>query len=149
MRYKENEMMTFEEIRELRNRTNPFANGLGMVVTEIKEGYARVEVPIQESMENAAHSVHGGLMYTLCDAACGAAAASYQYKVTTVDSSFHYLRPAIECKMLYAVAKEVKHGKRIMVYDVELFDETDKLLCKGIFSMMQLKFPIVPEPETK
>lgn len=138
-------MMTFEEIKELRNHTNPFANGLGMVITEIQEGYARVEVPIQGSMENAAHSVHGGLMYTLCDAACGAAAASYQYKVTTVDSSFHYLRPAIECKMLYAIAKEVKHGKRIMVYDVELFDEKDTLLCKGIFSMMQLKFPLTAE----
>ena len=62
-----------------------------------------------------------------------------------MDTSFYYLRPALHCRKLRAVAKEVKHGKRIMVFDLEVFDDEDTLLCKGTFTMMQLKFPIVNE----
>ena len=32
-----------------------------------------------------------------------------------------------------------------MVFDLEVFDDEDTLLCKGTFTMMQLKFPIVNE----
>ncbi len=134
-------MLTYDEIRELCNTTNPFANNLGIEVKEIKEGYSRVEVPVHDGLLNLAGSVHGGMLFTLCDVASGAAASSYQNKATTVDSSFHFLRPALNCKKLCAIAKEVKHGKRIMVFDVEVFNEDEKLLCKGIYTMMQLKFP--------
>lgn len=137
--------MTHEEIRDYLNHKNPFPNKLGVVITEIREGYATAEVPVQDYMTNGASSVHGGMLFTLCDTTCGAAAASYQYKTTTVDTSFYYLRPALHCSKLRAVAKEVKHGKRIMVFDLEVFDDADTLLCKGTFSMMQLKFPIVNE----
>ena len=92
--------MTYEEIRDYLNHKNPFPNKLGVVITEIREGYATAEVPVQDYMTNGASSVHGGMLFTLCDTTCGAAAASYQYKTTTVDTSFYYLRPALHCSKL-------------------------------------------------
>ena len=104
-------MLTYDDIKDLCNTTNPFANNIGIRVMEIKEGYSRVEVPVHDGLLNVAGAVHGGMLFTLCDVACGAAASSYQYKATTVDSSFHFLRPALNCTRLHAIAKELKHGK--------------------------------------
>jgi acyl-CoA thioesterase len=143
-------MLTYDDIKDLCNTTNPFANNIGIKVMEIQEGYSRVEVPVHEGLLNVAGAVHGGMLFTLCDVACGAAASSYQYKATTVDSSFHFLRPALNCTRLRAIAKELKHGKRVMVYEVEVFNEEETMLCKGVYTMMQLKFPFEkPKAEEK
>ena len=81
--------MTYEEIKEdYLNHKNPFPNKLGVVITEIQEGYATAGAGAGLYQTNGASSVHGGMLFTLCDTTCGAAAASYQYKTTTVDTSF-------------------------------------------------------------
>ena len=46
--------MTYEEIRDYLNHKNPFPNKLGVVITEIREGYATAEVPVQDYMTNGA-----------------------------------------------------------------------------------------------
>ncbi len=134
--------MDYTDIMNLRNETNPYALEQGIYVTALSEGCATVSVNIQDYMKNPAGSTHGGLLYTLCDVATAAAGASYGYHVTTVDCSFYFLRAAINVPELFAEAREIKHGRRVMVFEADVKDREGTLYCRGIFTIMKLKTPL-------
>ncbi|MGN0159115.1 MAG: PaaI family thioesterase [Brotaphodocola sp.] len=133
--------MTCEEILKYRNENNEFASFLGIVTTEMTPGYAKGEMHLTEHHINAVGSVHGGAIFALADTIGGAAAASHGTRITTVSGDFHYLSAAIGSKKLIGVAREIKYGKRIRVYDVEIQDEQDRLIAKGMFSYYNLGTP--------
>lgn len=136
--------MNYEKIIKYRNDSNAFANMVNSYITELDTGYAKAEMTITEKHLNPVGSVHGGCLYTIADIACGAAASSHGYQVTTLDSNFHYLRPGLGTTHLYAEARELKYGKRVMVYQVTIKDQNDTVLTEGIFTFMSLgkKLPI-------
>ena len=134
--------MDLNQILKLRNEPNPYAAEQGIKVVELTEGKSTVHVKIQDYMKNPAGSTHGGLLYSLCDVATAAAAASYGYHVTTVDSSFHYLRAALNVSELFAEAREIKHGRRVMVFEADVTDSEGTLYCRGIFTIMKLDIPL-------
>ncbi len=138
--------MTYQEIMDLRNRTNIFSIRQGIKVIDMHEGYAKASVKITKESMNPTHSVHGGLLFTLCDVASGSAACSHGIQITTVDGSIHYLRAAIDVDELFAESREVKHGKRIMVVETDVTDAEGTLYCTGIFTLMKLG-PIVTDED--
>ena len=138
-------MMSLEDYMAYRNEHNEYAAFLGIRTTEMREGYARGELAIRKEYENAIGSVHGGCLFSLADTIGGSAAASYGMRVTTLSSDFHYLSPGIGVKKLYAEAKEIKNGKRISVYEVEVAGEDGKLLAKGTFTFFNLGVPLISD----
>lgn len=135
-------MDKFEKLKENRKFMKGFAAETGIEEVEIKKGYARGEIKITKDHMNVIGSVHGGCIFTLADTISGAAACSYGFYQTTVSGSINYLSPAINISKLIAVAKEVKHGKTISVYDVDILNEDDKLLANASFTYFNLKRPI-------
>lgn len=140
-------MTAFEDYIAYRNDHNEYAAFLGIRTTEMKEGYARGEMTVRREYENAIGSVHGGCLFSLADTIGGSAAASYGMRTTTLSSDFHYLTPGIGQEKLYAEAKEIKKGKRISVYEVEVRGEDGKLLAKGTFTFFNLGVPLIAEEE--
>lgn len=134
--------MDYERLLKHRNEVNNYAKFLGIVTTEIKEGYAKAQMEIRPEHENAVGSVHGGAIFSLADTCAGAAAASYGTKMTTVSDDFHYLSPAMEVKALYAEAKAIKHGKRMSILEVEVLTDGKKLVAKGTFTYFNLGVPL-------
>ncbi len=128
--------MDFQHLIDTRNATNAFANYLGLKIVDIQEGYSKCEMPINDNMKNPINSVHGGVLFTIADVAAGAAAASHGEKITTLDSSFHYLRAGLNTTALCAEAFEIKGGKNILVYNVKVYDQDMKVLCEGTFTYM-------------
>ena len=134
--------MDFEKLKEHRNQTNVFAHFIGLRITQIQQGTAQVELPITQNHLNPIGSVHGGCLATIADVVGGAAASSYGYQVTTLDSNLHYLRAGLNAACLYGKARELKHGKRIMVYEISIEDQDGTVLVEGIFTYMTLNQPI-------
>lgn len=131
--------MTCEEIMKYRNENNPFAVLLGIRTLEMKSGYAKGEMDLTEHHKNAVGSAHGGCIFALADTVGGAASASHGTRTTTISGDFHYLSAAMgDSKKLIGVAKEIKYGKKIRVYDVEISDDLGRLIAKGIFSYYNL-----------
>ena len=131
--------MNKEELMQVGSEKNHFANYLGIRITEIKEGYAKGEMEIEDKFQNIINSVHGGCLFSLADTIAGAAAISYGEMATTISGSMNYLSPAMDTKKIMATAIEIKHGKRISVYDVEVVNDIGKLLAKGSFSFFNLE----------
>lgn len=123
--------MEFQKLIDFRNEYPGFAKEMGMKVTEVSMGYARVEMEIDERSGNPIGSVHGGVIFALADTAGGVAATSRGSFVTTVSGDISYLNPAIQVKKLVGVTQELKAGKNVLVYDVLILDETEKLIAKA------------------
>lgn len=131
-------MLSYDKIRKYRDSKNKYAKYMGIVTTEIKEGYARGEMKIREEYENAVGSLHGGITFAIADTISGAAAASRGMKMTTLGCDFHYLSPGFDTQMIYAEAKELKYGKTICVYETKVCDDDDRLLARGTFTYFNL-----------
>ena len=138
--------MTLERIVQFRTMHNRFMQMLGIRLVEIDEGYARCEMPIKEEYNNPNDSVHGGVIFTLADCVSGYAASTHGMRCTTLDSTISYLKPALNAKMLYGEAREVKYGKTVLVYDVSVTDDQDRLIARSTFTYYNLGVPI---PETE
>ncbi len=116
--------MDFEKLKELRNVG--FNRAVGVVTTEISEGYAKAEVEIGPQHMNPIGSVHGGVLFTIADITAGAAATSRGRYMTTMSSNMNFLRPAINCKKLYGETREIKLGKQVCVYEVTITDDAGR-----------------------
>ena len=138
--------MCSEECRkwmEYRNNHYGFTREMGMKVTEVSDGYARVEMDIDKRSGNPIGSVHGGVIFALADTAGGVAATTKGSYVTTVTGNINYLNPALTVKRLIATTREVKVGKNILVYDVSVRDENEKIIAEARMTFYSLHKKVV------
>lgn len=134
--------MDYEKLIQVRQARNAFCNSIGLIVTEIGPGRAKSKLPLNGTHMNPVGSVHGGCIFTMADTTAGSAASSYGIQVTTLDSTIHFLRPGLDTDCLYAEATEIKHGKRVSVYGVEVTDSAGTLLAHATFTYASLGKPI-------
>ncbi len=129
--------MDFERLKEIRN--TGFIKEIGFVLTELTEGHAKGELPLNDMHDNPIGSVHGGVIFAICDTVGGAAATSYGRFVTTVSGNINYLRPAMKgCKKLIGESVEVKVGKTMCVYDVIISDDEGREIAKATMTYYYL-----------
>lgn len=77
----------------------PHSSALGMELTEIGNGFARIEMPYAEHLVGDPETgvIHGGAVSALMDTCCGAAAMSHPSSpagTATIDLRIDYMRPA-------------------------------------------------------
>ena len=131
--------MDYEQLRERRNEKNAFGNLVGVKIVEIREGYARTELEVRPELMNPVNSVHGGVLFTMIDITGGSAAVSHGENVTTVDADIRYLRPGIGVNKLVCEAEEIKRGRQLLVYRVDVKDEKENILTAGTVTYMSLR----------
>lgn len=134
--------MDFEKLMDYRNSLPGFNQKIGMYVMEITNEYVKMEMDIDESHGNPIGSVHGGVIFALADSAGGVAALSHGSYVTTVSGNINYLNPAIKVKKLIATTKELKVGKKILVYDVTITDENERVIAETRMTYYSLQKPV-------
>ena len=115
--------MDYELLKKIRMSQNAFGDMVGVEIIEIKEGYARAKLIVSEALLNPIGSRQGGCLFTQADITGGSAAASHGEQGTTVDADIRYLRAGIGIKEAVAEAKEIKKGKKLLVYRVDITDE--------------------------
>lgn len=128
----------YEKLIKYRNSTDPFGKQIGIEITSLSEGCAKGELTINKNHLNPVNSVHGGCLFTMADIIGGAAAWSRGDDVVTTSSNITYLNPALGSRKLIAVAREIKYGKKISVYDIDIYDEKDRLIAKATNSYYNL-----------
>ena len=115
----------------------PFAQLLGVEVTECADGHAEGQLEMREelSWNEDRLMAHGGVTFTLADTVGGAALVSVvDQPVPTIDMRIDYLSAATGD--LYAEADVVRCGDDVGTVDVEVFAaEDDTLLAdaRGVY----------------
>lgn len=115
---------------------------LGMKIESASPEFARVSMPILEHHRNGMGAVHGGAIFSLADAAFGAAANSGRSSaVVSLCSSIEFLRAALKGP-LAAEARAVRLGGHIASYDVQVFDGDGllvaRVMCEGYVTDLPL-----------
>ena len=120
---------------------NPFWSLLGMEIIEIKKGWAKIRLPFTEKLANGLGVAHGGAIFSPADSAVGMALVGMIDKdenISTLEMKINYLKPFVEGEII-AEAKIVHKGTMTAIGDVEVRDEKDNLIAKGLATYAIIK----------
>ena len=113
---------------------NPFWSLLGMELTDIKKGWAKIRLPFTKKLANGIGVAHGGAIFSPADSAVGMALIGLVNKdenISTLEMKINYLRPLAEGEII-AEAKIVHKGTTTAIGDVEVRDGKGTLIAKGL-----------------
>lgn len=114
----------------------PFADLLGIEVTEAEDGHAEGWIEMREELSWNQDEImaHGGVTFTLADTVGGAALVSLvDQPVPTIDMRMDYLNAGTG--NLHAEADVVRCGSDVGVVDVDVYAEDDTQLAdaRGVY----------------
>ena len=115
-----------DEHAEIRDRAanDPFCGRVGIELAELDAGYAETTLTIEEDHLNFHGTPHGGVIYSLADAAFAAASNSHGDAAFALETNISYLAAADVGDTIRAVAEETHLGGRTAEYEVVVSDES-------------------------
>ena len=138
-REKEKQGGTYAKMGALGPDSVDFREKIGIETLERRPGYAKCEMKIEPWHLNVLGVIHGGALFSLADTVSGtAAAASGEYRVTTVSGNINYLRAGKNTSKVTAEAVEVKNGKTFSVCDSKIYDDKGVLLATTTMTFYHL-----------
>ena len=110
--------------------TNDHATkALGMQILSTTLGHSRVSMRVRQDMLNGYGSCHGGMIFSLADTAFAHACNSGNKPTVASGCTIDYLAPSKQGDVLTAHASERSRSGRTGIYDVEVFNQHDKLVA--------------------
>jgi acyl-CoA thioesterase len=94
------------------------SQALGMRVTGVRPGWARVSMRVRADMVNGHGMCHGGLIFALADSAFAFACNSHNHRTVAAAASIDFLASAAEGDELAAEAQELWRTRRNGIYEI-------------------------------
>ena len=132
--------LSVEMLNNIHKKT--LASHLGIKITEIGEDYMKATMPVDDRTQQPVGLLHGGASAALVETMGGIAGWMClddidQFSVVGIEVSANHLRSVRDGKVT-AIARPVKLGRRIQVWEVQIFQGRD-LICKGNLTGMVVK----------
>lgn len=125
----------WQHLRAMPQR-QPYWRLLGITIDELGEGFARLRLPLEESVRNAGGPAHGGALASLVDTAVGVALDTLLDPSdpafaghTTVEMNVSFLEAAWGEAL--AEARIVRLGGSLAVGEAEIRDRQGRLVAVG------------------
>jgi acyl-CoA thioesterase len=118
----------------------PYAQLLGIELEKLGSGEATLTLKIRPELSQNHGVVHGGAIASLIDTATAFAILTLlepEERVTTVDLTISYLRPAVDGK-LSATARVLRQGRRLFAVSAEVADSSGTLLATALSTYIKL-----------
>lgn len=123
----------------------PFIGILGVRLVEVEEGLIRLESTPDETLINAAGTVHGGVLCTLMDTAMGMAVRStlgVGLKSTTIELKVSFLRPLpFDGSTASVVGRVLKSGRRVTFAECHAYSGDAVLVGHGTSTLTTIGAP--------
>lgn len=121
------------KLSELAGKTmferDPASQALGMLLAEIRPGYARMTMPVRPDMLNGHQSCHGGYIFMLADSAFAFACNSHNFNTVGAGCTIDYLAPGRLGDLLTAEAVEQALAGKTGVYDVKVTNQEGRTVA--------------------
>lgn len=111
------------------NTSDRFACGIGAQLVEVREGYARAEITVEERHLNGAGVCQGGVMYTLADLAFAGVCNSHGVLTLGVNTSISFMKSAQLGEKLIAEATEVLDHHKLPYCDIKVRNAQGDILA--------------------
>lgn len=126
-----------DALMERLNSSSKFLQSNDMKIIEVRHGYAKIEMIIDEQILNIHGFVHGGALFSLADTVAGAASFATGRDSVTLNGSINYIKPGRGGKLI-GIAQEISSGRTTGVYEVFIFNDQEVLLSRATFTMFFL-----------
>jgi len=117
-------------------KKDKFAERAGIELLEVKEGYAKARMKINENHLNGIGTVHGGAIFTLADFTFAVAANSYGTVTVAINANISFMKAAID-GVLFAEAEEISINPKLGTYTITVTDDAGEIIA--IFQGMAYK----------
>jgi acyl-CoA thioesterase len=105
-----------------------FATTNGMRLVELRSGYAKTSLTVEDRHLNSVGTVHGGAIFTLADFAFGAAVKTGGKVAPLINTSISFLK-ATRSGSLYAEATEISRSRKISTCTVRVTNDARELVA--------------------
>ena len=105
-----------------------FAATSGVRLTELRPGFAKADLTVEDRHMNSVGIVQGGAVFTLADFAFGAASNSRGKVAVAINTSLSFLK-ATESGTLIAEATEIARSRRISTCTVRITNGAGDLVA--------------------
>jgi len=99
------------------------SQSMGMLIVEVRPGFARMSMRVRADMLNGHAVCHGGFIFTLADSAFAFACNSHNANTVAAAATIDFLAPGREGDDLIAEAQEQSLAGRTGVYDVTVTNQ--------------------------
>lgn len=117
---------------------SPFYKTLSMKILSTDTRGSIVRVKTGHKHKNLWGTIHGGVMASITDSACGISVIPYLKDgetIVTTSLEIHYFAPA-EAGELTAHGTMIHRGRRLAHAEAKIYDERKKLIAKGSASFV-------------
>ena len=122
-----------QALAELAGKTmferDPASQALGMLLAEIRPGYARMTMPVRADMLNGHQTCHGGYIFMLADSAFAFACNSYNFNTVGAGCTIDYLAPGREGDLLTAEGSQQALVGKSGVYDIRVSNQDGRVVA--------------------
>ncbi len=122
--------ITKEIIQELIAQKDEVGKHFELEVIDFNENYAICQMPLKAQHKNPLGIAHGAAIFSLADLTFVAASHAYGLVAVNTQSSLSFLNKGTGEK-LTAKAILLKASKKILVYQVNVFDEKETIIAQG------------------
>jgi len=115
---------------------NRFVQVCGIVIDEVRCGWARLHMPIDGDVHvNPAGFVHGGAFSTLANTAIGVACCTVGAKTVTSSFNITFLRNVMAGAVVTCEATVVNRGNHLIVLSSQIKNDQGKLIAEVMCTM--------------
>ena len=120
-----------------------FATSNGMRLVELRPGFAKTSLQVDQRHLNSIGTVHGGVIFTLADFSFGAAVKTGGKVAPAISTNLSFLK-ATRSGTLYAEAIEISRSRKLSVCTVRVTNEAGELvaLFQGTAYIKDEPFPL-------
>jgi len=129
---------TIEEIQE-RFKNGAFFSYIGFEIIHFEEDNVLLKLPIKDYLMNVNGTLHGGVHASMLDQVLGMLISiTTKTKCATINLNVNYFAPTVTGE-IFATAKILNQGYKIVTAEAEIIDEQGKILAKatGTFKLIR------------
>jgi acyl-CoA thioesterase len=130
-----------KKIKDGQKGVNPFLDYLGITLVELKDGFARFQMPVRPEYMQGAKTMQGGLIVALADETIAHAVMTQltpEEGLTTIELKSNFLTGVSEGELI-ATATVFKKGKSLVIGDCLVTDNKEKNVCRVSATFLLLK----------
>jgi acyl-CoA thioesterase len=101
-----------------------FAEYIGIDLIEVRPGWAKARLTIDERHLNGLGRTQGGAVFTLADLAFAAASNSHGQPAVAISVNIFFLKATASGTVLTAEARELSKNPKLATYQVDVSDES-------------------------
>ena len=132
-----------EILRKIEERTgNTMVSNIGIAITDFGEEYLCGKMPVDDRTKQPFGLLHGGASVAFAETLGSMGAGMHvdleNYSVVGIEINSSHLK-AMKEGWVYGKAVPIRIGRKIQVWDIDIKDEKDNMVCKSRLTLAVIK----------